>query len=189
LEELTRSGWFCAETDFPVDTSPAEEQAGEDPVARRLRHEVGIYKPRDWWKDNLNEEPLTPLALTAEDVFNLGPEGQDDRGQPAASWPATPEEMAERLKRVIPLLQSGVQRYWDPGLSLWYEMKLINQPDKEKHCKEAYLHAELWRNEETGQEIWVLVALKEDWRVPDTAIEWAVWWRTTRSHPMNAFPD
>jgi hypothetical protein len=189
LEELTVSGWFRAETDFPAKTSPAEEQAGEDPVARRLRHEVGIYKPPDWWKDNLNEEPLTPLALTAEDVFNLGPEGQGEGNQPAASWPATPEEMAERLKQVIPLLGSDVQRFWDPGLSWWYEMKLINQPDKEKHCKEAYLHAELWRNEETGQEIWVLVALKEGWRVPDTAIEWAVWWRTTHSHPMNDFPD
>jgi hypothetical protein len=189
VEELTRSGWFRAQTDFPLDTSLAEEPEGEDPVARRLRHEVGIYKSPDWWKDNYNEEPLTPLALTAEDVFKLGPEGEGGEEQLAASWPATTEEMDERLKLVIPLLQSGVQRFWDPGLTWWYDMRRINQPDKEKHCTEAYLRAELWRNEETAEEIWALVALKEGWRVPDTAIELAVWLRTTLSYPMNAVPE
>jgi hypothetical protein len=189
LEELTRSGWFRAHTNFPLDTSPAEESGGEDPVARRLRHEVGIYKARDWWYEEAHEDIQTPLALTAEDVFNLGPESRDDGDQHAASWSATPEEMADRLKQVIPVLGSRKRRFWDPGLSLWYGMNYIDQPDKEKHCKEAYLHAELWRNQETGEEIWALVALREGWRVPDTAIELAVWLRVTCSRPMNVPPD
>jgi hypothetical protein len=91
-----------------------------------------------------------------------------------------PEEMSARLGRVIPLLQAEAKHFWDPGLSDWYVQSLLWHPDDtEKVCKPAYLHAELWRNEETSEELWALVALREGWSPPDGAIERAVWLRVT----------
>jgi hypothetical protein len=55
----------------------------------------------------------------------------------------------------------------------------VDPNDTEKVCSEAYLHAELWKNQETQEEVWALVALREGWRVPDEAIEDAVWRRVT----------
>jgi hypothetical protein len=49
----------------------------------------------------------------------------------------------------------------------------------EKACKPAFLHVEHWRNEHTGEKIMAFVALQEGWRVPDEAIEKAVWRRVT----------
>lgn len=151
---------------------------GRDPVARWLRYEVGIFKGRDWWSD-LYGNP-TPLVITAGRLFEIGPESSVENGQHSESWPATPEEMAERLEKVIALLQDCEHRFWDPGYSDWCARAMIDHPrDMEKACKEAYLHAERWRNEQTGEEVWALVALKEGWRVPDEAIEEAMWsWAT-----------
>ena len=86
--------------------------------------------------------------------------------------------MCARLERVIPLLQTNPHPFWDPGLSDWYAQVTMDHPfDLEKVCKPAYLHAERWRNEHSGEELWALVALQEGWGVPDEAIEEAVWRR------------
>ena len=145
-------------------------------MARRLRHEIGIYKGRNWWSDVYGAP--TPLVVSAEDVFGLVPEaGRDPRYAP---WPATPEETAARLKQVIPLLKHGVHKFWDPGFSDWYATAALDHPrDLERACKDARLQAELWRKEGTSEELWALVALTGRWRVPDAEIERRVWVRVT----------
>jgi hypothetical protein len=155
-------------------------------VARRLRREVGIYQGRDWWSDAVGNP--TPLALTAQDLFEARPAGEDGGGD-AAPWPATLEEMPGRIRRAVHLLQSGEQKFWDPGLSEWYEWIGTTPRDEEKVCKDANLHAELWVNEGTGEEIWAFVALREGWRVPDGAIEEAVWRRATSGRSPWAEPE
>lgn len=176
LATLRKLGWSRVQTVFSAEDDPDGALLDREPVARRLRHEVGIYKGRDWWSDVYGAP--TPLVVSAEDVFGLVPEhGGDSRYTP---WPATPEETAARLKRVIPLLTHGVHKFWDPGSSDWYAKAALNHPrDLEKVCKEARLRAELWRKEGTSEELWVLVALTGRWRVPDAVIERRVWVRVT----------
>lgn len=113
-------------------------------------------------------------------MFELGPKERAEEEQNSIEWPATPEQMAVCLERVIPLLQAKVHQFWDPGFSDWYAAMQLNHPrDIEKVCKSAYLHAERWCNEHTGEELWALVALQEGWQVPEEAIEEAVWRRVT----------
>jgi len=47
-------------------------------------------------------------------------------------------------------LQTEKRRFWGLGLSDLYGWLGIIPRDMEKICKEAYLHAELWANEDTG---------------------------------------
>jgi hypothetical protein len=139
---------------------------------------VGIYKGRDWWSDFYGDP--TPYVFTAELLFEMGPANGPEEDQPRDTWPASPEEMAVRLETVIPLLQAGKHRFWDPGYSDWLAQRQIDHPlDTEKACKPAYLHAERWHNEHSGEDLWALVALQEGWGVPDEAIEEAVWRRIT----------
>ena len=177
--ELEGLGWYRARTAFaegvvPVRDDPPEE---EDPVARALRRAVGIYPgPRT---DLRAYEHATPLAVTAEDVLGMVAEGVA-AGRSAAR-PGTPEEMADHLlRRAIPYLQSGPNRFWDPLVSEWCDFHDFRDPkDPERACKEACLHAELWRREGTSEEVWALVALRGGRPVPTRAIERAVWWRVT----------
>jgi hypothetical protein len=53
----------------------------------------------------------------------------------------------------------------------------------------ASLHAELWDNEGTGEDVWALVALRDGWFVPDGAIEEAVLWRATSGRSPWAEPE
>jgi hypothetical protein len=86
--------------------------------------------------------------------------------------------MGARLRRLVNLLQQGTRRFYDPSFDEWcFESRINASPDSPNRFKEAYLHAELWRNEGTGEELWALVALREGWRVPEEAIEEAVWSR------------
>jgi hypothetical protein len=160
IAELSRRGWYRAETTFTAEDVPEDCSVDLDPVARRLRYEVGIYKGRNWCSDVYGNP--SPCALTAQRLFEMGPESDTEEDIPSAPWPAKPEVMAERLETVIPLLQAGEYRFWDPGYSDWCAQNLIDHPlDLEKSCKPAYLHAGRWRNEHTGEEIWALVALRE----------------------------
>ena len=97
--------------------------------------------------------------------------------------------MVDCLRRAISWLQDGERGFWDPGLDDWYAYLGRYPDDPEKLCKDVYLHAELWSNEATGEQIWALVALKVGWRVPDEAIEEAVWWRTIPCRSPCAEPE
>ena len=88
--------------------------------------------------------------------------------------------MGARLRRAVHLLQRKAQEFYDPAFDQWcFETRTYASPDSPKRYKAAYLHAELWRNEATGGERWVLVALREGWRVPEREIEELVWSSTT----------
>jgi len=186
LGELAALGWRRAETSFPAQED-AQDVQDEDPVARRLRREVGIFKGRGWWSDAVGNP--TPRALTAQDLFEAGPPSGDGGGEDAIPWPATPEEMPDRLRRAISSLQAGARRFWDPGLSDWYERLGKYPHDPEKLCKDAFLHAKLWADEATGEQIWALVALRDGWYVPDGAIKEAVWRRATTGRSPWAEPE
>jgi len=187
LAELTALGWRRAETSF-ISAEVAQDTGKEDPVARKLRFEVGIFKGRKWWSDDIGNP--TPLAFTADDLFEAGPPSRDGGDEGASTWPATPREMPGRLRRAVSYLQAKKRRFWDPGYSAWCASRYIGDPrDMEKACKEASLHAELWENEGTGEDIWALVALRDGWFVPDGAIEEAVWWRATSGRSPWAEPE
>ena len=124
----------------------------------------------------------TPLVLSTEDVPEL--EGEDPQ---AGTRPITPEEMGTLLGRVVNLLQQEAHRFYDPNFDEWcFESRINAPPDSPNRFKEAYLHAELWRNGDTGVELWALVALREGWRVPEEAIEEAVW---SHAAPRNTTDD
>ena len=176
-----------AETSFPAEED-AQDARDEDPVARTLRYEVGIFKGREWWSDAIGNP--TPLAFTADDLFEAGPPSRDGGDEGASSWPATPREMPGRLRRAVSYLQAEKRRFWDPGYSDWCASRYIDDPrDMEKACKEARLHAERWTNEGTDLEVWALVALRDGWYVPNGAIEKAVWLRATSGRSPWAEPE
>ena len=188
LAALRELGWYRAQTVFPVQGDPEDGLLDTDPVARKLRHEVGIYKGRDWWSDVYGNP--TPWAATAEDLFAAWSGGGTEGDGATALWPSTPEEMSARLKQIIPRLQAEAHPFWDPGFSDWYASMAMHHPsDTEEVCKQAHLHAELWRREGTGEEIWALVALLEGWRVPDREIEEVVWSRATRDPTDEDAPE
>jgi hypothetical protein len=178
LAELTERGWFRAQTSFPMGDGPAEDLPDDDPFVRRLRHSIPIYQGPGFWKvgDDF------PRVLTAEEVFDRWLPDDDEDGPSAVDRPTTPDEARECLKRVVPLLQAKLRDFYDPGYFFFCEMAMVRaSDDPNKWCREAYLHAELWRNQETGEELWVLIALRKGWRPPDKAIEEVVYWRVTTS--------
>lgn len=186
LGELTGRGWYRAQTVFAPEGDTETALTDEDPVARRLRREVSIFKGRDWWSDAVGNPG--PLAFTAEDLheaLSAGADG-DDHDAPR---PVAPGSMNERLRRAISWLQAAERRFWDPGLSDWYAWLGKYPGDPEKLCKGAYLHAELWVNESTRDEIWALVGLREGWRVPDGALREAVWGRAVSGRSPWAEPE
>jgi len=185
LGQLTSLGWYRAETSFPA-AEGSRNPGGEDPVARRLRREVAIFKGKNWWSDAVGNPG--PLAFTAEDLREALLAGADGDDHDAPGQVA-PGSMNERLRRAISWLQAAERRFWDPGLGDWYAWLGRYPGDPEKLCKGAYLHAELWINENTRDEIWVLVGLREGWRVPDGALREAVWGRVVSGRSPFAEPE
>jgi hypothetical protein len=178
LGELTGRGWYRAESAFVTENVPEGAPPGEERATDALRRRVPIYHggraKRKW---HVGDD--TPLVLSAEEVTELEPEEP-----PSGARPTTPEEMGARLGRLVNLLQQKVHRFYDPNFDEWCFERRINAPlDSPNRFKEAYLHAELWRNGDTGVELWALVALREGRRVPEEAIEEAVWSRAA-ARPM-----
>ena len=172
LAELTELGWYRAGSAFVAENVPEGVPLGEEWVADALCRRVPIYRGgREKRRWHVGHD--TPLVLSAEEV----PELEDEEPQ-AGARPTKPEEMGARLRRLVNLLQQGTRRFYDPSFDEWcFESRINASPDSPNRFKEAYLHAELWRNEGTGEELWALVALREGWRVPEEAIEEAVWSR------------
>lgn len=79
LEELTKLGWYRAEATFAAE-DVSEDGFEEDPVARMLRHEVGIYRGRNYgWKTPFYQFD-TPLGRLCRRVVRAGPQGEGRRG-------------------------------------------------------------------------------------------------------------
>jgi hypothetical protein len=180
LEELTELGWFRAQTDFVPEEASLEDLLDGDPVAHRLRHSIPIYGGMSPLNcvDDFDD---TPLAVTSKDVFEWEARNKTEEELRSGGWPTTPEEMDAHLKRVIPLLQCRAHRFYDPGRDAWYCFETYGRypVEVEKLCSEAYLHAELWVNEEASKEVWALTALRQNWQPPEKAIEAVVWLRVT----------
>ena len=172
LAELTKLGWYRAESAFVTENAAYVAVPGEERAADALRRRVPIYHggraKRKW---HVGDD--TPLVLSAEEVSELEAE------EPTSGVrPATAEDMGARLGRLVNLLQQEAHQFYDPSFDEWcFESRINASLDSPNRFKEAYLHAELWRNEGTGEELWALVALREGRRVPEGAIEEAVWSR------------
>ncbi|MDP9440049.1 MAG: hypothetical protein M3P49_15140, partial [Actinomycetota bacterium] len=179
LEELSALGWFRAETAFEVPESPEVYLPDKDPVAYRLRHEVGIFQGYGWVP--YAYDGPTVLVVAVEDFLELRANHKEEEAlRSAGGWPSTPQEMGARLERVMPLLQAEPHPFLDLGLLDWYFWVKVPLPrDQEKLCRPAHLHAERWKREGSDEELWALVALREGWSPPDQAIEFAVWFRST----------
>lgn len=63
----------------------------------------------------------------------------------------------------------------DPKIADYYMYESDERPgDPEVLCTKARLHAELWRNEETFEELYGLIALRPGWSPPRKEIEHSV---------------
>jgi hypothetical protein len=83
--------------------------------------------------------------------------------------------MDTRLKRLIPLLRERPYPFNDPKIADYYMYESEAQPgDPEVPCTEAQLWAELWRNRETSEELYALIALRPGCPPPRREIEYAV---------------
>jgi len=187
--ELAQLGWYRAETVFTAGPDREDPSPHEDPLTRGLRHRVGVYQGE--LEPGYSREGRCPWIGSAEDTIALATGGETgEEPHPAGSAPA-PAEAPARLRKAVTSLQMGPRRFTDHGLIEWYGyMEFPLPPDPEKLCKEAHLHAELWRNEGTSEELWVLVALRENWRPPEEEIERAMWMRVTgRSEEDEFGPD
>ncbi|CAA9406896.1 MAG: hypothetical protein AVDCRST_MAG03-1583 [uncultured Rubrobacteraceae bacterium] len=175
LAGLTEVGWFRAVTSWhTTEGGQAAADSGEDPVAHWLRDNIGIYT-RDQYPYLTDFYEVSPWVGTSEDILNSGAGDGGERVEPPAAWPSTPEEMDARLKRIIPAMQQQIQRFFDPGLDLWHEEAGIPfGKGSDGPRNDAHLHAELWKNENTAEKLWVFVALKPGWSPPDREIEEAV---------------
>ena len=174
LGELTELGWYRAQTTFSA-ADDDRHLSDDDPLTRRLRHGTPIYHGRPTDPGDPGDD--TPLVLSAEDVVGLG-EAKKGGAQERCptDWLATLGEARARLERTIRHLQRGTHRFHDPGLDEFFYMLMEPGPrNPESWCKEARLHVERWAKEGTDEEVWALIALREGWRPPDSAIERAVW--------------
>ena len=135
----------------------------EDPVARWIRDEVDLYTP--------DSEGGYPLVLTAEELLN--PEDQEEPRP--AGWPSSPQEMHEHLVRIAPTLQAK-HHFMHLHVLHYYNYFSMSFEEHEAR-REGYLHIEHWQKEGAAEEegLWVFVALKPRWRVPDREIEEDVW--------------
>lgn len=175
LGRLTALGWHRAPIPLPAEDD-ARGAKDEDAVAYALRHRIPVYhgRPPESWEVVRDD----PLVVSAGDVADSEPKGRgEEKVRAASGWPSTPGEMAPPLARAVALLRSKAHRFWDPGFDEWAFDEWASVSDPEKACKEAYLHAELWRNEHTSEELWSFVALRRGRSAPEREIESSVWSR------------
>ena len=84
IEALTERGWYRAQTEFAAEDVPEDYFEDEDPVARKLRHRVGIYRGRNYkWRTPFYKFE-TPWVGSAEELFELGPEESRSIAAPRA---------------------------------------------------------------------------------------------------------
>jgi len=175
LAELSERAWH--RDDGALDLSPETLPEGgidlrADPVVRELRHRVPIdYGPRAPW-----HVPISgPQVFDAEEAWNWEARDKTEEELRSMGWPGSPEEMRARLKRVIPLLRERPYPFSDPKIADFYEWESEAQPgDPEVLCTKGRLHVELWRNEETSEELYALIALRPGCLPPRKEIEYAV---------------
>ncbi len=187
--KLAELGWHRDERPLvspPETLSKSGINLDEDPVARALRHRVPIHY--DYHFSNYNVPISGPQVFTAEEALDWEACDMVEGELRSSGWPATLEEMATHLRRVISLLQVKPRPFYDPQVGHYYywefEGKFEEWDDPEKFCSKALLHAEVWRNEETSEELWVLVALQPGWSPPREELEYAVWAHVVHQNAM-----
>lgn len=178
--KLAELGWHRDERPLvspPEALSEGSINPNEDPVARALRHRVPIHY--GYQSSNYNVPISGPQVFTAEETLDWEVPDKTEGELRSCGWPATLEEMATYLRRVISLLQEQPYPFYDPRTVHFYywefERKFEEWDDPEKFCREALLHAEVWRNEETSEELWALIALQPGWSPPREELEYTVW--------------
>ena len=166
LEKLTERGWSRRPQVLDLEHSEpplSSEEVERDPVAREILDGVTLYIPKcrvDMWMPTDTE-----LLETWKESGSHGQHTPTDR-------PETFEQVRTRLVRMLPALQTK-RRY--PDLEAAYHYWKARQHmlhDEYSHPRPGYLHVERWENDGGEEEgMWVFVALRPGWEVPDAYIE------------------
>jgi hypothetical protein len=134
-ENLDILGWSRTRTFVPRGPAESSESAesrpvpDDDPVARMLTSWL-------WYGEG--------SAMTVRRLFKLRAEGKSKEELRSMGWPADPQEMQERLERVIPFLQG-------------------RNPIREDlpPRRDRFMHFEYWEKKSTGEGMWVLIPARE----------------------------
>jgi hypothetical protein len=136
-ENLDMLGWARTRTFVPrrhVESTKlaAEEHLvlDDDPVA----HMLGGWL---WLGEG--------SAMTVRRLFKLGAEGKSKEELRSVGWPADPQEMQERLERVVPFLQ---------GRNPFRE----DLPPR----RDRFMHFEYWEKGSTSERLWVLIPARKE---------------------------
>jgi len=130
-ENLDILGWSRTRTFVPSEVAESTEPAGDypvpddDPVARMLASWL-------WYGEG--------SAMTVRRLFKLRAEGKSKEELRSVGWPADPQEMQERLERVVPFLQGK-----NP-----FREDLPPRHDR-------FMHFEYWEKKSTDEGMWVLI--------------------------------
>ena len=89
-----------------------------------------------WWGEG--------SAMTVRRLFKLRAKGKSEEELQSVGWPADPQEMQERLERVVPFLQ---------GSNPFRE----DLPPR----RDRFMHFEYWEKGGMSERLWVLIPARE----------------------------
>ena len=84
-------------------------------------------------------------AMTVRRLFRLRAEGKSKEELRSVGWPADPQEMQERLERVVPFLQGR-----NP-----FREDLLPRRDR-------FMHFEYWEKGSMSEKLWVLIPARKE---------------------------
>ncbi|HSK82816.1 MAG TPA: hypothetical protein VK902_05335 [Rubrobacter sp.] len=135
-ENLDILGWARTRTFVPSEVAESTESAEsrpvpeDDPVARMLASWL-------WYGEG--------SAMTVRRLFKLRAEGKSKEELRSVGWPTDPQEMQERLERVVPFLQ---------GKNPFRE----DLPPR----RDRFMHFEYWEKGSTSERLWVLIPARKE---------------------------
>jgi hypothetical protein len=134
-ENLDILGWARTRTFVPSEVAESTESARDYPVPEEapVAHMLGGWL----WRGEGS-------AMTVRRLFKLGAEGKSKEELRSVGWPADPQEMQERLERVVPFLQ---------GRNPFRE----DLPPR----RDRFMHFEYWEKKSTDEGMWVLIPAGE----------------------------
>jgi hypothetical protein len=134
-ENLDILGWARARTFVPSEVAESTESVRDYPVLEEdpVAHMLGGWL----WRGEGS-------AITGRRLFKLGAEGKSKEELRSVGWPADPQEMQERLERVVPFLQ---------GRNPFRE----DLPPR----RDRFMHFEYWEKKSTAEGVWVLIPARE----------------------------
>jgi hypothetical protein len=151
-ENLDILGWARARTFVPSEVAESTESVRDYPVPEEdpVAHMLGGWL----WRGEGS-------AITVRRLFKLGAEGKSKEELRSVGWPADPQEMQERLERIVPFLQ---------GKNPFRE----DLPPR----RDRFMHFAYWEEKNTDEGMWVLIPAREGGPTEEE-VEQIVWREVT----------